>query len=339
VATPDTPARYWLQNDAWFPSWETALLDLEASAQPEQWDDPIEPTGGLSVLDNYIRYTYARIKDEGKLVTETDDRGTAIAGFNTGLFTPRFEPIIGFFEANRNPGRQPWVFKAWVPLSDWRIRPLNQNDLKPARYFENASQLVYQPELGLVPDLDHILGDNEMRWPLEVPADEVQRRLMLAGAIDETAKRVQMNWRLAVPQFYRLSGVGEGHVQLLLPLRLAASRPAHLALVVDRRGDRYIAHTVLPLGIAYKNARLITRPESNWLIIPPSSVEGAADTDEHGATNWRRVSAGDRCPLCGESTRCAISADNHCAVCTRISDGGQPLARPGDGTVWLHRLR
>jgi len=335
-------------SDAWITAppghdhrdgWNLRLSQLEAKAQPEQWDDPNEPTGTLPVLSSYVRYTYARAKEEGKFVTGADDRGTEIGAFNTGLFTPRFEPILALFEANRNPGQQPWVFKDWVTLSDWRLRPLHVDALQPATYFNDPAELVYDPTRELVANLDHILVDREERWPPELPEDEVQRRIMLDGAIREVGKRVRMNWRLAVPQFYWPSGSRNGRIQLLLPLRLGADRPAHLALVVDRREDVYVGYTILTLSMAYKNARLVTRPESDWLSVAPTALSDATETDDHAAAKWRRVTAGDRCPICGEPTKCAISADNHTAVCCRVSEGGVPRAIPAGATVWIHRLR
>lgn len=77
-----------------------------------------------------------------------------------------------------------------------------------------------------------------------------------------------MNWKTAVPQYYfGHSGRGQGYIQLLLPLCLMQPDRADLALVVDkvRSESRYRAHTVLTLSMAYKNARLIARPYSDWL--------------------------------------------------------------------------
>ena len=38
-----------------------------------------------------------------------------------------------------------------------------------------------------------------------------------------------------------------------------------LALTVSREGDVYLASTVLTLDMAYNNARLVARPDSDWL--------------------------------------------------------------------------
>jgi hypothetical protein len=53
---------------------------------------------------------------------------------------------------------------------------------------------------------------------------------------------------------------------------------ADLALVVDKvhSEKRYRAHTVLALSMAYKNARLIARPYSDWLGSEPAEPQISA---------------------------------------------------------------
>lgn len=149
-------------------------------------------------------------------------------------------------------------------------------------------------------------------------------------------KRVQMNWRLAVPQFYWPKGIHRGRIQLLLPLRLHANHAADLALVVEREGTRYVGYTILTVSMAYKNARLLSRPESDWLWIPPMSLPEAEEIDDDAAPKWRRVSGGDRCPICGEPTECVLNADNRTAMCARIEEGGK-LTRTKTGVMfWGH---
>lgn len=336
-----------LLSEVWLPAphggdhrdgWNLRLAELEAKAQPEQWDDPLEPTGGLPVLSSYLRYTWARIRDEGKLVEAVDERGATVAGFNTGLFTPHFEPIIGFLEANRNPGQQQWVLKDWLGLSDWRLRHLDRDALKPGFYFDDPAELIYDPNRRLEPNVDHVLERLATRWPDGLPDDAVSRRIMLDGAIREAAKRIQMNWRLAVPQYYWPANRSEGRIQLLLPLRLRETRPADLALVIDRREPNlYVGYTILTLSMAYKNARLISRPESDWLSVPASPPEVEEAQPDDASAGWRRVSACDRCPVCGEPTKCVLSADNRTAICTR-NDAGAPV-KTRTGMVWRHELR
>lgn len=243
--------------------YETRLRELADRAQPEQWSfDPGQP---FAILGNYLRYTFKRLVQEGKIEEGIDSGGSKVAAFNTGLFTPNYESIYAFFEANRDPSRQPWVLKDFITESD---RRLSFFAAKPrvARYFDQPTELIYDPDRELIPNLDHVLDENMDRYPEDLRDNPHRRRMMLQGAVAEAGKRAQMNYKVAVPQFYfGREGAEPGRIQLLLPLCFDRPTRADLALVVEREERAYRAFTVLPLDRAYNNARLIARPESDWL--------------------------------------------------------------------------
>jgi hypothetical protein len=64
-----------------------------------------------------------------------------------------------------------------------------------------------------------------------------------------------------------------------LPLCLVNDRDVDLALVVENCGNgNCLGHTVLPLDWAYNNARLVCRPDSDWLT--PTVVTTIDENDE-----------------------------------------------------------
>ena len=131
-----------------------------------------------------------------------------------------------------------------------------------ANYFEKPELLIFNPKCDLIPDIEHIIGDNLSRFPAHLHlADDAELRRQLFGAIDEVKKRVKTNYKIAIPQYY------DGKIQLLLPLCLTSGSPnPDLALVIHRLNDRtYTARTCLTLKMAYNNARLIVKPQSDWL--------------------------------------------------------------------------
>ena len=272
IGTTNTPDPADLFEFAWMPpNFDSKLEALALKAQPERWDEPDYPgTLKFPVLGNYIKYTFRRLVEEGKVAFATDESDKQVAAFNTGLFTPHYEAIFATFEANTNAEKQPWVLKGWSTLADYRMRPFSSFDVRAARYFSRPDDLIYDPDLELVADLDHILDENAERFPETLQANPHLRRLGLDAAIREAGKRAQMNWKTAVPQYY--FGRGEGYIQLLLPLCILQPDRADLALVVDKVHSemRYRAHTVLTLSMAYKNARLIARPYSDWLGSEPN---------------------------------------------------------------------
>ena len=243
--------------------YESRLKELADRAQPEDWSfDPAQPYG---ILGNYLRYTFKRLFHEKKIEEAADSAGTGIAAFNTGLFTPNYEAISAFFEANRDPSRQPWVLKDFVVDSDRRLMFFGTKP-RAARYFDKPAELIYDPDRELIPNLDHILDENVDRYPADLRDNPHRRRMMLQGAVAEGGKRAQMNYKVAVPQFYfGHEGSELGRIQLLLPLCFNDPSHADLALVVEREERTYRAFTVLPLDRAYSNARLIAKPETDWL--------------------------------------------------------------------------
>lgn len=243
--------------------YETRLRELAERAQRERWSfDPSQP---FVILGNYLRYTFKRLFQEGKIEDGLDANRSKVAAFNTGLFTPNYESIYAFFEANRDTSRQPWVLKDFITESD---RRLSFFATKPrvARYFDKPGELIYDPDRELIPNLDHILDENVDRYPEDLQRNPHRRRMMLQGAVAEAGKRAQMNYKVAVPQFYfGREGAELGRIQLLLPLFFDEPARADLALVVEREEHAYRAFTVLPLDRAYNNGRLIARPETDWL--------------------------------------------------------------------------
>jgi len=217
-------------------------------------------TNYLPILRNYLVHTFKKISSENKVIF-TEDKNFAC--FNTGLVTQNLEEIFALFGKNTMPRtHQPFYFKAFIKKSDPEYLSLFSL-LQPeaANYFSSPELLIFSPRLELIPDVDHIIRDNKYRFPGHLkaaPDREVKKHLI--GAIDEISKRVKINYKLAIPQFY------ENKFQLLLPLYLVDETKPDLAIVVERINDKiYSARTCLTIGMAYNNARLIVCPHSDWL--------------------------------------------------------------------------
>ncbi|HRM73414.1 MAG TPA: DUF3825 domain-containing protein [Paracoccus sp. (in: a-proteobacteria)] len=89
----------------------------------------------------------------------------------------------------------------------------------------------------------------------------------LSRAINLARKRVSWNYRSVVPQYYPKHNL----MSFLLPLSLLDDRRIDAALVVQSQrvgADgklRYQGQTIYPLAYAYRNARLVAKPISDWL--------------------------------------------------------------------------
>jgi hypothetical protein len=273
-------------------SWSDRLKALADMAEPERWIFVYVPTNSpLPVLDSYVKYTFIRAFDQQKIV-EADN----LACFNTGLLTPGQEEIFGVFTVSEtydktqgiSPVNQKWWLKTWARSGD-RILTDFMEFPTLAEYWNDSRELIFDPKLQVQLNLDHIIKDNLNRFPVElggqvdqngVPQslgldaleDEVEpeaptsalpiplpTRNALEGAMKHSIRLAQRSYRIAVPQFYR------GKIQLLLPLYLRDSSRPDLALTLERHGGWYRAATVLYTDWAYRHARLLARPNSEWL--------------------------------------------------------------------------
>ena len=248
---------------AFFAKYDDAITYLaETLADKEEWDFSDAPKKSHSILKNYIEHIFRKIQTEGKIAFTTDNSN---ACFNTGLVTKNLEPIYALFETNKimAPGGSPYYFKAFVKESDIKFLSLFPNNHpEVADFFQNPGDLIFNPGCKLIPQMDHILEDNNGRFPPHIQClNESERRMRLSGAIEEVKKKVKTNYKLAVPQYYG------NRIQLLLPLCLTPNSPnPDLALAVHKiSDDTYTARTCLTLKMAYNNARLIVKPQSDWL--------------------------------------------------------------------------
>lgn len=244
------------------PHLESQLHELATSlAQKENWEyRHAKSARPYPVLWSFVFYTFARLEAEGKIAVAPGKKGDQVACFNTGLATERQEALFALFTRNKEstPSSPPWVLDQFAKESDHALTYFAQRpDI--ANYFTDPSELLYDTRIDLVVDVDHVIGDNKERFPKELQGNEFAMRSALDGAISSAKRRVRRNHKTAIPQFYR------GSLQLLLPLCLVHPERADLGLVVARENQVYRASTVLTLDMAYNNARLVARPDTEWL--------------------------------------------------------------------------
>jgi cold shock CspA family protein len=268
---------------------ESVMLDeLAAKVLPgERWDyrNSIHPSK-YPILHNYLLYTFQRLNEEDdgqppekrKIKTACSDGGTEKASFNTGLVDHTYRPIFAAFSkrAEHKPGQPIWDFDCFVTRGE-KVRGRSYmamfRDLpERAVYFTDPNDVVYDSSLRLDAVTDHIIGDQGGRLPRRlrdrIPKDmknpdDVQAFLAdhLQMAIERALERIKWNYKTAVPQYY----FPHQRIQLLLPLCIDDPRRVDLAIAVEREGGAYVGRTILELDWAYSNARLLARPDSDWL--------------------------------------------------------------------------
>ena len=225
-----------------------------AEMSPERWE--LTDRGSFGILKNYLPHTYEKLVEEEKII-QKENYGL----FNTGLFTKNYELIYAYLEPNIASGSQPFYLKAFLTEYDLGRKGIDELPER-ANYFSDPGLLIFDANCRIKVQYSHILEDskNLERLPLEV---QNAKNLipLFNGALDMMKKKVSANYRIAIPQYYNKT------IQLLLPLCLLDQEIPDTALVVskDPSGTFYQGHTCLSLEMAYSNARLIAKPESNWL--------------------------------------------------------------------------
>lgn len=225
-----------------------------------------------NILNNYIRYTFEKLWDEREQAEDCDKQKLIYedeqqACFNTGLFDKTWQPIYFYCIANRYQGYQKYEFNGF--FTDYTIKftsmpAIASAELRRPNYFDDPAALIYNVNLNIVPQWQHIIHDQEnfMRIPEQLRSmGHDFCRNVISGSIETIRKRIQANYKTIVPQWYSKK------IQLLAPLYITNPERPDLALVLSLSDDKtqYFGHTCLTMEMAYNNARLIARPESYWL--------------------------------------------------------------------------
>ena len=228
------------------------ISELANMALPEIWTLQSDNENG--VLKRYLSKTFERLQEENKIVTTEK-----FCAFNTGLYTNHYEEIFIIAEKTSSNSQKEWAFREFC--TEYR---LDTTDIieppQRADYFSDPSLLLFDWHYPVRVQYGHILDDerNKNRLPKVIKDSNIPLKIF-TGVIDTSIKKVIANYKLAVPQYYG------GQIQLLIPLYFEDDSKPELALTVTKKDGYYQGHTCLTLDMAYNNARLIAKPESNWL--------------------------------------------------------------------------
>lgn len=246
--------------------FDSKLHFLERYAEREKWrfknkgnEDAQEE---FNVLFYYIIHTFDRCYKQGKIVISDDEK---VALFNTGLLTPNDDEIYCLFTASDtydadNPFSNYWYLNKFVSEQERDFMQLGLKKPEMATYFDSYNELYFDPDLEISLNFDHIYDDNYSRLPPSIQMLEKSVACQVFdGFLSHTKKRIRRNSRIPVPQFYR------DKIMFLIPVQGFDKTPIVLAL--EKINNGYRANTVLTMNMAYNCARLLTRPESNWLLV------------------------------------------------------------------------
>ena len=310
-----------LRNQVWIsPAAIAALKDL---AQDEAWTvDADWPDG---VLWQYLKLTYARLEQQGKIFC-----GDGCRLFNTGLFDKDYEAIYAYLIPNNKQGKQSWFCAKFARRDDHVMRQNLPHDLERASWFDKFDDLFFDASKEVFPNYEHCMLDNAARLPAELferlmgkeeyrkvvqffdklnsvddneaedvrqianeyginvsdegsplfrdPKQNLARQFLkglsgfdnlyadlkreLNNAICVAKKVVSSDYAAAVPTFYPMAN----SFALMLPLSFNHEGKIDCALVTVRnKSGAYEGKTILSIGMAYSNARILRKPDAHWM--------------------------------------------------------------------------
>lgn len=292
-----------LKKFAWLGDEAKFLQDIANLALEEKWTYKGLPgvVETNNVLQKYLNALFVYLYDNG-LVEESEDG--KLAAFNTGLVDKTYDDIYVIFRKNLRPNQMKWEYDCCTTKRQTAGKKLLHEFSKdPQRAkFSEVADLFLVPG-NVTSDFQHIFMDNFDRIPLDfvkrelagVPefveflrnhsdiyeirdfiynSQECISRISEAfeRTVEQSKKRWNWNYKTAVPMYFPT----KKKIQFLLPLYF--SRNANKlegALVIEKtsRDHEYSGVTILTPSMAYLDARLLCRPDSDWLYI--------SDTDDN----------------------------------------------------------
>ena len=303
--SPASPVDPKLTDWAYLGDYLATYEDLCQLALDEDWGDYEDDLGRIHhpILENYLNYTFQKLFSDKGILYSSDKRYAAFnTGLVDCRYLPIYAlfdkyagykkwHLIGFCISGENQAGKTLnaEFEKMPPL---------------AKYFNSINDLLFDTTRGLPAlDFEHIILERTWRLPFEfvkahppkdfelkdlkqlkqldreqkkyyydslskaISADQDTYRaycMALQNALSVAIKRVQWNYKSAIPMYYPNPKAKK--MCLFLPLSLVHDNKVDLALVVERTNSgRYQGSTVYQLEWAYKCARLICRPDSDWL--------------------------------------------------------------------------
>lgn len=240
----------------------------------QRFIDKYSKTTSVPKLKNYLDYTFIRLQaleqnEPGKYFLFSADKSRVC--FNTGLQNTNRSDLIATFQKATAKSSAPdkpfteWVYRGcWTPI-DYGYRNHFPQDAIPefAWYSTDSKDYVFDTSYKLDYDIfDHMFVRAKERAGMPNASDEAVR-IYLKGTLQDLVPKIKRNYKVAIPVYY----VVERRMQLLLPFPSFSDKDEYAAFLVERDdpNQRYRIKTIFDLDQAYFSARLITRPDIEWL--------------------------------------------------------------------------
>ena len=296
-----------------------SIYELAELADDEPWYFGSKPPTDFPhpILRNYIRHTFTRLQNEGKVASS---QGGQFYAFHTNLYDKLRRPIYALMtqlpkEGDEAYGRPALKLEFCVPGEDLGKNLVGHFGVLPlaANFMITPQRFFYYCEAG-PPTVNwkHVIEDNMDRLPpaflrqylpafefcdtelmSKIEVGEYKARFVaslganaaayrkIVGRFEKalalTMLRIQMNYKVAVPTYF----ASHDRIDLMLPLSLIDEDATDCVIVVKReRSGNYSGNTIFTMEQAYNNARLIYKPVQRWLVHPETLQPAETEQDK-----------------------------------------------------------
>lgn len=261
------------------------------------------------ILKSYLENSFIQGMCNNEILFKRDDN---IICMNTGLLNPYFNDI--YIICSIQAMEEDDLFKERYINPQIKDSSELRHDYdilyppKPVSFYQDVKDLIFDcntasKEEGVQINDYHIFEENIERINLSLPKDKsLYDKTSIASlynckkdfeaALNNSLKLAKRNYKLITPQFWP----DTGRVQYLVPIYINGMCNEtnqvilpNVALCLEKQPDgRYFGTTVLTLGMAYQNARLIAKPDTFWLdpnLIGSKNITEDEEDDSELATN------------------------------------------------------
>lgn len=258
----------------------------------------------LFILKQYLNYTFYCAKNKGLVaMTESKDFAAFNTGLVDNVYEAIYACFIPSASGAKKRWKYAGVCTYGTGYLGKMLNSKMIEPPKKVQYFSSINDMLFDTTKNLNWDKEHVLIENINRLPITFVEDQcdkadleqlekaigeiksninlqknyeyirnyitdtikLKRKLLnrLDDAVALAVKRCEWNYKTAIPIYYHVTN----GISLLLPLCLSDDeQAADVALVVEKQeSGNYQGQTILTLQMAYLDARLICRPNSEWL--------------------------------------------------------------------------
>lgn len=283
---------------------EKKLLKGENWNYKSNYINSTSVNGEMYILKQYLNYTFYCAKNKN-LISISPSRDLAVfnTGLVDSVYEAIYMCFVPSEEGAKKKWRYEGFCTYGTGYLGKMLNSKMAEPPEKVQYFRSINDMLFDTTKKLNWDKEHILIENIDRLPIgfiEAQCDNMdldnigfkienikkgknkqksfdniceyikenirlKRKLLnrLDDAVSLAVKRCEWNYKTAIPIFYHVTN----GISLLLPLCLSDDeQSADVALVVEKQeSGNYQGQTILTLQMAYLDARLICRPNSEWL--------------------------------------------------------------------------